>query len=147
MKIADRKGFVLIVLLTLVLFASVSLASEKKPSGTVSIETTSVAIGIGFEWGEGVLKFQGKEYKFRIKGLSVVDVGVTKISATGNVYHLNRVSDFPGTFAAVEAGGALGAGAGAQAMENHYGVVMTLTSTKAGLKLKLAAEGIRVQMK
>jgi hypothetical protein len=48
---------------------------------------------------------------------------------------------------AAGAGIAVGAGVGASTMENQYGVVMTLTSTKAGVKLKLAPEGLKVQMK
>jgi len=46
-----------------------------------SIETKAVAVGIGYSWGEGVLSFQGKEYPFKIKGLSVVDVGISSMSA------------------------------------------------------------------
>ena len=141
------KGLLLFVMFAVVLFGSAALASEEKPSATVSIETKSVAIGIGFQWGGGVLKFEGKEHKFRLKGLSVVDLGVSSISAVGNVYHLNKLSHFEGTYSAAEAGVAIGAGVGAQTMENQYGVVMTLTSKKAGLKLKLAPEGIKVQLK
>jgi hypothetical protein len=147
MKMRNRKLLSTFILLTVVLFASAALASGDKPSGTVSINTSSVAVGVGYSWGNGVLNLQGKEYKFRIKGLSVLDVGVSSISATGHVYHLYKVSDFPGTFTAVEAGFAVGGGAGAQTMENQYGVVMTLTSSKAGLKLKLAPEGLKVQLK
>ncbi len=147
MKIGNRKTLAVFVFLTCVFFSFATLASGEEPSATVSIESTSVAIGIGVQWGHGTLKFQGKEYKFSVKGLSVVDLGVSSISATGKVYHLNRVSDFPGTFSAVEAGIAIGAGVGAQTMENQYGVVMSLTSTKAGIKLKLAPEGLKVQMK
>ena len=147
MKTGMRNVLFVGVLMTVMVFASAALAAGDEPSGTVSISTRSVAVGIGFNWGEGVLTFEGKEYPFKIKGLSVIDVGVSSISAKGNVYHLSKVSDFPGTFTGVEAGVALGGGAGAQAMENQYGVVMALTSTKAGLKLKLAPEGIKVQMK
>jgi hypothetical protein len=147
MKIGNRKTIAVFVFLTCVFFSFATLSSADGPSGTVSIETTSIAIGIGFEWGNGVLKFKGKEYKFSVKGLSVIDLGVSSISATGNVYHLNKVSDFPGTFSAAGAGIAVGAGVGAATMENQYGVVMSLTSTKAGLKLKLAPEGLKVQLK
>ena len=126
---------------------SISQAEEAAPSGTVSIETKAVAIGVGFSWGEGVLTFQGKEYSFKIKGLSVIDVGVSSVSAQGEVYHLNKVEDFAGTFSAAEAGAAVGGGAGAQAMKNQNGVVMKVTSKKAGIQLKLAPEGIKVEMK
>lgn len=126
---------------------TVSQAEEVVPSGTVSIETKAVALGVGFSWGEGVLTFQGKEYPFKIKGLSVIDIGVSSVSAQGNVYHLTKVEDFTGTFSAAEAGIAVGGGAGAQAMKNQNGVVMEVTSKKAGIQLKLAPEGIKVEMK
>jgi len=136
----------LIVLITCALFAATAVAKDVQPSATVSIELTSVAVGVGGEWGHGVLTFQGKEYKFKMNGFSVVDVGVSKISATGNVYHLKNVSDFAGTYSAAEAGIAIGAGAGASTMKNQNGVVMSLTSKKAGIKFKLAAEGVKIEM-
>jgi len=145
-KIDKRKCVLLFVLIAAMLFASTAMASSEKPTGTVSVELKSVAIGIGGEWGHGVLTFQGKEYKFKMSGFSVVDVGISSISATGHVYHLKNVSDFAGTYSAAEAGIAVGAGAGAQAMENQNGVVMKLTSTKAGIKFKLAAEGVKLEM-
>jgi len=147
MKIGSRKTLTLFVLLTCVFFAFATLASAEEPSATVSVESTSVAIGVGVEWGHGTLKFQGKEYKFSIKGLSVIDLGVSSISATGNVYKLKKVSDFAGTFTAASAGIAVGGGAGASTMVNQNDVVLNLTSTKAGVKFKLAPEGLKVELK
>ncbi len=137
----------LIVLITCALFAATAVAKDAQPSGTVSIESTSVAIGIGVQWGDGVLTFQGKQYKFKVDGLSVIDVGATKISATGNVYHLKNAADFAGTFSAASADIALGGGVGATTMKNQNGVVMNLKSTQAGIKLKLAPEGMKIKMK
>jgi hypothetical protein len=126
--------------------AGVVTAEESQPSGTVSIETRAVAIGVGVSWGDGVLSFHGEEHKFKVRGLSVLDVGVASASAAGEVYHLENAADFAGTFMAAEAGAAVGGGAGSQVMKNQNGVVMKLTSTKAGAQLKLAAEGIKVEM-
>lgn len=143
-----KKGFLcFVVMATVVLFASTGMASDAKPSGTVSLQTKAVAVGIGVSWGDGVLKFQGKEYAFKVNGLSVVDVGISQVSAVGDVFSLNKVEDFAGTFTAADAGIAVGGGVGAVAMKNQNGVVMKLKSTQKGLKLKLAAEGIKVQMK
>ncbi|MEA3469653.1 MAG: DUF1134 domain-containing protein, partial [Thermodesulfobacteriota bacterium] len=132
-------------------FTSSAMASDTTPSttpsGTVTIESKSVALGVGVQWGEGVLTYEGKEYHFKVNGLSVVDIGITSISATGEVYHLNKIEDFTGTFMSAEAGIALGGGAGAVGMKNQNDVIMRLTSKKAGVKLKLAPEGIKVQMK
>ena len=138
-------AILMIVLLSVV--GSAAVAEDAKPVGTVSIETKAVAVAVGFSWGEGVLKFGGKEYPFKIKGLSVLDIGIFTISAEGDVYHLKNVSDFPGTFSAAEAGIAVGGGSGASIMKNQNGVVLKLKSKKAGVQLKLAAEGLKVEMK
>jgi outer membrane immunogenic protein len=127
--------------------ANITFAEDATPSGTVTIETTAVAIGVGFNWGDGVLYFQGKEYPFKVKGVSIVDIGIAKVSAVGDVYHLNTVDDFPGTFSAAEAGIAIGAGVGGQIMENQKKVVLKLTSKKAGIQLKLAPEGLEIKLK
>jgi len=136
-----------VIMATFVLFTSSAMASDAKPSGTVTIDTKSIALGIGVQWGSGVLTFQGKEYPFKVNGLSVVDIGISGVSAVGDVYHLNKIEDFAGTFTAGDAGVAIGGGIGAVAMKNQNKVVMKLTSTQKGLKLKLAAEGMKVQMK
>ena len=147
MKIENRKTLTVFVFLTCVFFSFATLASADEPSATVTIESTSVAIGIGVQWGHGTLKFQGKEYKFSVNGLSVIDLGVSSISATGNVYKLKKLSDFAGTYSAAEAGIAVGAGVGASAMENQNGVVLKLTSTKVGIEFKLAPEGLKIELK
>ncbi len=136
-----------VIMAAVVLFTSSAMASDAKPSGTVTIDTKSIALGIGVQWGSGVLTFQGKEYPFKVNGLSVVDIGISGVSAVGDVYHLNKIEDFAGTFTAADAGVAVGGGVGAVAMKNQNKVVMKLTSTQKGLKLKLAAEGMKVQMK
>ena len=52
-------------------FTSDAVPAEKMaPSGTVSIETKSIAAGIGVTWGDGKLSFKGKEYPFTVDGLT-----------------------------------------------------------------------------
>ena len=147
MKIGKRVCMFFFVMFTAVVFVTAASASGDEPSGTVAISSKSIAIGIGIQWGEGVLNFQGENYHFKLNGLSVIDLGVASISASGHVYHLKNVSDFAGTFSAVESGIALGAGGGAQVMKNQNGVVIKLKSTKAGIKFKLAPEGVTIKMK
>ncbi|MBL0010808.1 MAG: DUF1134 domain-containing protein [Nitrosomonas sp.] len=145
MNIKKTLSMLFIGLFAVILSTSQALAFEGEPSATVTIETTSVAAGVGFTWGEGVLHYQGKDYKFKLKGLSVVDVGISSISATGKVYLLQRLEAFPGTFVAGEASAAVAAGAGVQSLENQHGVIIHLTSTQAGVKFKLAPEGIHIE--
>ena len=74
------------------------------PVGSVSIDMTSVAAGVGASWGSGVLRFKGKRHLFKIDGLSVGSVGVSSINAVGNVYNMTSISQFAGNYAAVGAG-------------------------------------------
>ena len=51
------------------------MAAEPPPSGTVTISSKSVALGIGVSWGDGTLTMGGKTYPFSVEGLSVADPG------------------------------------------------------------------------
>jgi hypothetical protein len=104
-------------------------------------------MGIGYVWGNGDLIYQGQKLKFRISGLSVVDVGASRITASGVVYHLKDVSDFSGNYTAVTAGLTVGGGASAALLKNEHGVVIKMISTTSGLRFNLAAAGIGVKLK
>jgi hypothetical protein len=93
-------------------------AQDDKPSGTVEMESTSVALGIGVSWGDETLTYGGNQHKFTLSGLSVIDLGISKVTATGEVFNLKKLEDFSGNYVATEAAGALGGGAGVVAMRN-----------------------------
>ncbi len=126
----------------------VSVAPAPKVSGTVKMTTTTVALGIGVQWGEGSLTmYDGSSHEFKVTGLTVVDVGVAGAEATGEVFNLVEAKDLEGTFIVGEAGGALFGGGSAVAMKNGNGVVMKLKSTQKGLRLTLAGEGLKISLK
>jgi len=124
-----------------------SAPAEDVLSGKVTIESTSIALGIGVTWGDGQLTYGGKTYNFSVRGLSVVDLGISSVTATGEVYNLNDLADFSGNYVAGQAGAAVGGGAAALRMRNQNGVVISLTSTQTGARLTLAAEGVQIQLK
>lgn len=129
----------------LVLGAGSAWAAEDT-TGRVSIDTMSVAAGIGGTWGQGVLEFRGQKYPFTVRGFSVIDVGVVKSFASGDVYNLKNVEDFEGMFMAAVASATLGGGAGAAAMQNQNDVSMVWTSTSQGLSFSLAQSGLSVKL-
>jgi hypothetical protein len=133
----------LVLAIVLVLSGLALAAEEKKPDATLKLSEGQVALGIGWSWGKGVLTYKGKDYPFKVEGLSVGDVGVTKAEAVGKVYNLKKMSDFNGNYTSAAAQGTLGGGAGASAMKNQNGVVIELTSTTQGVNVKLAAEGVK----
>jgi hypothetical protein len=122
-------------------------AQAPRPSGTLSVSTTSIAVGIGANWGDGILTTQGKGYRFEIQGLEVGAVGVSKVQATGKVYHLGKVADFEGTYVAAEGGAAVGVGVGVLTMRNQNGVVIDIQSVQRGVKLTAGIGGITITLK
>lgn len=141
-----KRFFAMVVVLGMVAtLAGMALAADKKktPDATLTLSKGQVAVGIGWSWGEGVLAFKGKNYPFKVEGLSVGDVGITKAEAEGKVYNLKKLEDFNGTFASAAAEATVGVGAGASAMKNEKGVVIHLFPKTKGVNLKLAGEGVK----
>ena len=93
--------------------------------------------------GKGVLTLKGKDYPFKVGGLSVGDVGITTATAEGKVYNLKKLEDFNGTYVSAAAEVTVGVGAGATAMKNQNGVVIHLFPITKGVNLKLAGEGVK----
>ncbi len=123
-----------------------ALAQDKPADATLKLSEGSVAAGIGYSWGKGTLTYKGRDYPVKVSGLSVGQVGVSKVEATGRVFNLAKLEDFNGTYAAAGAEGTLAGGVGAATMKNQNGVVINLTSTAKGVNLKLAAEGVKLTL-
>jgi hypothetical protein len=126
---------------------STAMAAEPPPSGTVTLSSKAVALGIGVSWGDGSLTFGGKKYPFSVEGLSVADLGVSSITTTGEVFNLKNVADFSGNFVAGEAGIAIAGGPTDQILKNQNGVVLRLHGTQTGARLTLAAQGVKLTIK
>src|SRR5437773_9143306 len=122
-------------------------AEEKKPDATVKMSGKSVAAGVGFSWGSGVLTYQGKDYPFSVSGLSAGNIGAGSADLTGDVFNLKTVDDFNGTFTSVGAGATVAGGGGAMSMRNQNGVVMNVVGTSKGLTFKLGVDGLKIELK
>jgi len=138
-------GFMAIAALGLAL--TTAQAKNETPSATLRLSGGSVAAGVGVEWGRGTLTYQGKDYPVAVKGLSVGDVGVTSIEASGKVFNLKKLSDFNGNYTAVDAGLTAAGGAGVAAMQNQNGVTVELVSTTRGVEVGLGGAGVDMKIK
>ncbi len=114
--------------------------------GSVSLELTSVGVGVGFSKGSGVLRFKGQLYNFKITGLSVGSVGVASVMAMGNVYNMTDVSQFPGNYAAAGAGIALVDGRAGLTMQNQKGAIINLYALQQGVELNVGPQGFTIVM-
>ena len=118
------------------------------PSGTVTMHMFQGALLASGSGGDGSLNFQSRTYPFSIKGGGIGGIGASTIDATGEVYHLNNVSQFPGDYVQGRVGFAVGdASAGDLWLQNDAGVVMRLIAQRSGLMLSLGGDVMVVSMK
>lgn len=116
-------------------------------NGRLYLKFTSVAVGLGFSWGEGWLYFQGQQYPVKVEGLKLVGVGYAEVTARGEVYNLREPSDIIGTY--LEAGGdaAFIKGARGSLAKNERGVVIDLSAVQKGVSLSFGGGGFKISMK
>jgi hypothetical protein len=102
-----------------------------RPSGYVTMNQAFVS---GFGAGNGVLTFRGRSYPFTLTG-SLIGLGaISTLQASGEVYRLRDVSQFPGAW--IQGTGSLAITTKANGelwLENRNGVVMRLSAAQAGL--------------
>ena len=137
----------LLLLVTMALAATAMSAESTQPSGRVTIQSRSIAAGVGVTWGDGTLSFKGKNYPFSIDGLTLVDFGISRANAAGEVYNLTDVAKFAGTYVAAEAGLTLAGGMSGMILRNQDGVLMRIHSTSRGARLQLGTSGLTIRMK
>jgi len=122
-------------------------AFAQAPSGTVEIDEYQVAYIFNGNIGGGKLFFQGNVYDFKIGGVGIGGIGASHITASGAVYNLNDVSQFPGTYAQGSMGITItDAGEGHLWLQNGNGVVLRLKTSQQGLGLTTGADGVVIKM-
>jgi hypothetical protein len=137
----------IVTLLAALSTADPSGAEDLKKSGTIRIEQVQIAfIGSG-NLGGGTLQYGGKSYDFTIGGLGIGGFGVSKITATGTIYNLDKLAHFPGAYAQGRYGLAVGeASTGKLWLKNSHGVVMELKADREGLALSLGGDAVYIDL-
>jgi hypothetical protein len=137
-----NSAFASITFLIIAGCASMTQAPSTPPSATVRIQEWSAAYYAQAEAGKGTLYYNGGRHHFTISGGGVGGSGAQKVSATGKVYNLNRLSDFSGTYHGISRGLTLIEGKMHAKLTNQNGVVMYLAGQTEGLALLLGSASI-----
>lgn len=116
-------------------------------SGTITMSAHAAALGVGYTWGDGVLRYRGHAYHFTVNGISIADIGLANVTSRGRVYNLKRVADFSGTYAAVSGEATAGNGIGGEILRNASGVQVRIDETARGARLDGSADGIKLTLK
>jgi hypothetical protein len=124
----------------------VTTAPVGSTEGTITFSGGAVALGVGYQWGSGTLTYQGRQYPFQLNGLTVIDVGVTRVSGSGTVHNLRSVAGFSGNYVSVSAGATLAGGGSIGTLRNQNGVVIDGVTTAQGVRLTLAPGGVNITL-
>jgi hypothetical protein len=117
------------------------------PDGTVDMEQVQAAFIGSAGGGSGTLYFRGGTYPFAIGGLGVGGIGASTISAAGEIYKLNSLTNFPGAYGQARYGFAIGDTSGGDLwLQNEKGVIMHLRAKRTGLMLSLGGDAVVISM-
>jgi hypothetical protein len=140
-----NSAFTGIAIVLLAACASMTQAPSTPPSATVSIREWSAAYYGSATGGKGTLYYHGRHH-FTISGLGAGGMGAQKISATGKVYNLNRLSDFSGTYHGISRGLTLIEGKMHAKLTNQNGVTMYLAAETEGVASSMGAQAFEVNL-
>ena len=97
--------------------------------------------------GDGTLNYQGQVYPFKIGGLGIGGIGASTLDAEGEVYKLNSLAAFAGTYGQARYGFAVGNTSGGDLwLQYEFGVIMHLKAKRTGLMLSLGGDAVVIRM-
>ena len=136
-----------LAMLLLAVTAGLPTASHAQAPGYVSAVFAKAGLIVGAGRGRGVLTYRGRDYPFRVSGLSLgITIGASAMRLTGRVSGLRELKDFSGIYDAVGASGALVGGFGGVQLTNKKGVTITLQGAEAGMEFAANRSGIRISL-
>lgn len=122
------------------------------PNPDASIEIEQIRLGVlavGAAVGGGRLRFRGEERAFSVRGLEFGSLGIASLSATGEVFNLRRLEDFPGRYEERVAPQPPGGEGGPETrfLRNSAGVELRLRTDRSGGQLRFAAGGVTIALR
>jgi hypothetical protein len=137
-------------LVTVILVVCTGLVSPSyaQAMGEVRVVFAKAALIAGAGAGRGILTYRGRDYPFRVSGLSLgVTAGASVMRLTGRVTGLREVKDFAGNYDAAGGGGAFIGGVGGVQLTNKHGVMISLQAVEAGMEFAANRTRIRILLR
>ena len=122
-------------------------ATDALPPGTITFRENQVLrMGDGGV-GEGTLIFRGWQHAFEVENMIVGGVGRGTVELDGEVWNLEKVEDFAGTYHPVKEDFEAGKGLSGVWMENEKGVRVQVRTVGQDLSVRVDAAGSVVTLK
>jgi hypothetical protein len=140
----------------LLLFVAAPAAAQNRgrpdpnPDGSIEIEQVRVgALALGASVGGGRLRFQGEEHRFNVRGIEFGTLGVSTLSARGEVFNLRRLEDFAGRYTERTTPRTPGSPSGPETrfLRNAAGVELRLRTERAGGQWRIGEAGVTIELR
>src|SRR5579872_3250264 len=141
---AIRNGFAFVMAVAMLM--TVSLPSHAAV-GTVRIKIVKAGFIVGVGGGNGVLHFEGRNYRLGIGGISVGTIGAAGADLVGRAYNLHHAQDIAGTYTAVSGSIAVAGGVKIVQLQNSNGVVLKLQGKQAGFEASASLSGLSISLR
>lgn len=144
-----RRAFVIRLAALALLAISVPVTpSLAQASGQVRVKIVKAGLLVGGGAGSGVLTYRGRDYPFRMTGVSLgITAGATVGRLDGWAAGIRHIGDFAGTYSSVGGGAALVGGVNGVHLRNDKGVTMVLQGPKAGVEFAANLSHITISLR
>lgn len=144
-----RRAFVIRLAALALLAVSVPVTpSLAQASGQVRVKIVKAGLLVGGGAGSGVLTYRGRNYPFRMTGVSLgITAGATVGRLDGWASGIRHIGDFAGTYSSVGGGAALVGGVNGVHLRNDKGVTMVLQGPKAGVEFAANLSHITISLR
>ena len=116
--------------------------------GYVRVNLAKAGLMVGTGGGSGVLTYRGRDYPFRVSGLSLgVTAGASVNRLEGWASGIRQISEFAGTYSAVGGGGAFVGGFGGVQLVNEKGVRIELQGPRVGMEFAANLTRVRISLR
>lgn len=122
-------------------------APKGAPTAKLKVELVSAAYSVAAAEGVGTIYFNGEARPFTVVSAGAGGTGAHSISATGDVYNLNSLSDFSGTYTGQRTGLTLFKGTMNEKLTSNKGVVIYLVGKTKGLSSSTGIDQVVITLK
>ncbi len=124
---------------------------DPNPDASIEIEQVRVGVlAVGASVGGGRLHFRGEEHRFSVRGIEFGSIGVSSLSARGEVFGLRRLQDFAGRYTEqVSPRQRIEGQTGPETrwLRNAAGVELRLRTDRAGGQFRFNDAGVTIELR
>jgi len=110
-----------------------SPALAQAAEGSISVDLTYVAAGLGYQTGAATVTLGGKVATYNIKGFQFLGAGISNFKGTGVVTGAHSLNDLNGDFSVTRGSLSAIVGGVTMSLHNPRGVAITLSGTTTGI--------------